>query len=146
MIRQTLFATVVLVAAALFPVRSFSADVFTLQIPETTETVRTNNPCFGRITATLTYSGVFQVIQNGNSFHAHIQIHGHGTVVPDDPNQEAFEGNFSEVQVQSVNPNTSIDTIVVTQLGLGRMFHITFHIVADSSGNLLAQVLNVSCG
>jgi hypothetical protein len=138
---------IVLAAVALVPTFSSAAEVLTLHLPETTESFNLNNPCLGRISGTMTYTGVLLLTENGNGFHAVIEIHGDATVVPANPSLDAFEGHFAEIQVENLNPNASVDTFVVTQLGAGgRSFHITFHVVADPSGAIRVEVFNVSCG
>jgi len=144
--RNRLILTLAFAIALVFPAipAGAAAEEFTLHFSNV-ETVQITNPCFGPATGTLTYDAVIHVTTNSNVYHAVINIHGDSSTVPDDPNEPAFSGHFSEHQVLNSNRRNAVNTFVVTQQADGMKFHITFHLALNASGGELS-VFNWACG
>ena len=117
----------------------------TYHLEDVTQTLTAWNSCVGEIQGTLTYDALIHRTENRNAVHSILVMNGTAFVEPLDPQYPSYTGDFSEVIVKHTTINQDFMVQVITTLGDGLEFHITFKISYDDQGPTI-EVFNTACG
>ena len=117
----------------------------TYHLENVTQTLSAWNTCLGGFQGTLTYDALIHVTENKNAYHSIVIMNGSALVEPFDPQYPSFTGAFSETIVKHTAINQDFMVQVITTLGDGLEFHITFKVsYADQVPTI--EVFNTACG
>lgn len=115
----------------------------TYHLEDQTVTLNAWNACFGAFHGTLKYDGIIHVTENNNSYHIITLMHGTAEVYLAGSEEPDYVGNFSETIVEHTTSDKDFLIQVITDLGDGFLFHITFK-VSYIDGEI--EVFNTACG
>jgi hypothetical protein len=117
----------------------------TYRLEDVTQTLNAGNSCVGAVQGTLTYDAVIHVTENVNSYHSVLIMNGTAVVEPLNPAYPTFTGQFSEIQVRQTQKDQDFKVFVVTQMGDGLEFHITFKVSYFDQGPVI-DIWSIACG
>lgn len=135
-----------LVIFAAIPVNVYAkTTTTTYRIEDVTQTVYAGNSCVGAIQGTLTYDTLIHVTEHNPFYHSVLLMNGTAVVEPLNVGYPTFTGQFSEIQVTQTLKEQDFMVWVVTQMGVGLEFHITFKVSYSDQG-LVIDIYRITCG
>jgi hypothetical protein len=117
----------------------------TYHLEDVTETLNAWNTCLGGFQGTLNYDALIHKTENKNGYHSIIVMNGTAFVEPFDPQYPSFTSEINETIVEHTTKNQDFMVQVITTIGDGLEFHITFKVSYNDQGPTI-EVFNTACG